>query len=166
MARAMRCCPSSRRRSRRRSLRLRAGIREQPHPEERPLIIHGGRVSKVGCSTLLPTLRDGASRLLRVRCFCLGRSVPPAFASQPTLAGSTDRIEYFAGLPERTAMPNRRTMIRTSLGFLAAAPFLATGAKADDATVAETASGKIRGGPPTAITSLVCRDIWQRFVRW
>ena len=42
-------------------------------------------------------------------------------------------------------MPNRRTVIRTSLGFLAATPFVAAGARADEASVAEIASGKIRG---------------------
>ena len=39
----------------------------------------------------------------------------------------------------------RRTVIRASLGFLAAAPFVAVGARADEASVAETAAGKIRG---------------------
>ena len=39
-------------------------------------------------------------------------------------------------------MLNRRTVIRTSLGWLAATPL---GARADEATVADTASGKIRG---------------------
>jgi len=39
-------------------------------------------------------------------------------------------------------MLNRRTVIRTSFGWLAATPF---GARADEATVADTASGKIRG---------------------
>jgi para-nitrobenzyl esterase len=42
-------------------------------------------------------------------------------------------------------MPNRRTMIRTSIGALAATTFGAAVARADDATTAETASGKIRG---------------------
>jgi para-nitrobenzyl esterase len=44
-----------------------------------------------------------------------------------------------------TAMPNRRTMMRTSLAALALTPFGAALARADDATTAETASGKIRG---------------------
>jgi para-nitrobenzyl esterase len=42
-------------------------------------------------------------------------------------------------------MPNRRTMIGTSLAALAVAPLGAAVATADDAPVAETASGKIRG---------------------
>src|SRR5262245_35241504 len=42
-------------------------------------------------------------------------------------------------------MPNRRTMIRSSLGVLAVTTFGAGAARADDATVADTASGKIRG---------------------
>ena len=42
-------------------------------------------------------------------------------------------------------MPNRRTMIRTSLAALALTPIGAAGPRADDATAAETASGKIRG---------------------
>jgi len=42
-------------------------------------------------------------------------------------------------------MPNRRTMIRTSIGALAATTLGAAFARADDATTAETASGKIRG---------------------
>jgi para-nitrobenzyl esterase len=42
-------------------------------------------------------------------------------------------------------MPNRRTMMRTSLGALAVTTFGATLARADEATVAETASGKVRG---------------------
>ena len=42
-------------------------------------------------------------------------------------------------------MPNRRTMIRTSIGALAATTLGAALARADDATTAETASGKIRG---------------------
>ena len=44
-----------------------------------------------------------------------------------------------------TAMPNRRTMMRTSLAAFALTPIGAAGLRADDATVAETASGKIRG---------------------
>jgi carboxylesterase type B len=42
-------------------------------------------------------------------------------------------------------MPNRRTVMRTSLGALAMTTFGAALARADDATAAETASGKIRG---------------------
>jgi para-nitrobenzyl esterase len=42
-------------------------------------------------------------------------------------------------------MPNRRTMIRTSIGALAATTLGAAFARADDATTAETVSGKIRG---------------------
>jgi para-nitrobenzyl esterase len=42
-------------------------------------------------------------------------------------------------------MPNRRTVMRTSLGALAATTFGCWGARAEDATTAETASGKIRG---------------------
>ena len=42
-------------------------------------------------------------------------------------------------------MPNRRTVMRTSLAALALAPIGAAGPRADDATAAETASGKIRG---------------------
>jgi para-nitrobenzyl esterase len=42
-------------------------------------------------------------------------------------------------------MPNRRTMMRTSIGALAATTLGAAFARADDATTAETASGKIRG---------------------
>jgi para-nitrobenzyl esterase len=42
-------------------------------------------------------------------------------------------------------MPNRRTMIRTSIGALAATTLGAAFTRADDATTAETASGKIRG---------------------
>jgi para-nitrobenzyl esterase len=42
-------------------------------------------------------------------------------------------------------MPNRRIMMRTSIGALAATTLGAAFARADDATTAETASGKIRG---------------------
>lgn len=42
-------------------------------------------------------------------------------------------------------MPNRRTVMRTSLAALALAPVGASLARSDDAPVADTASGKIRG---------------------
>ena len=42
-------------------------------------------------------------------------------------------------------MPNRRTVMRASLAALALAPIGAAVARADDAPVADTASGKIRG---------------------
>ena len=42
-------------------------------------------------------------------------------------------------------MPNRRTVMRTSLGVLATTPFGAGGARAADAPVATTAHGRIRG---------------------
>jgi para-nitrobenzyl esterase len=42
-------------------------------------------------------------------------------------------------------MPNRRTVIRTSLGALAATPVGTVASKAAEAPVAETATGKVRG---------------------
>src|SRR5690242_5592708 len=51
----------------------------------------------------------------------------------------------FGGLPERNAMPTRRTVMLSSLGLLAATSFVARGARADEPIVADTATGKIRG---------------------
>src|SRR5215813_7384359 len=63
----------------------------------------------------------------------------------PYLQAHTIGSSIAAASWKGTTMPNRRTVISTSLGALAATPMTSAVARAEDGPIAETASGKVRG---------------------
>ena len=58
-------------------------------------------------------------------------------------------------------MPNRRTMMRTSLAAFALTPIGAAGLRADEASVADTAAGKIRGASVGRPACLQGHSLWR-----